>query len=105
MDFLYKKIMTWLFGAAIAHSDRIKVAVAGFLTTLVLNFLKGCAVCQPFLTPELMDWLNKAILTAVGLLIAALSHRDIAAPDESVAGEAVDLPPAPKTADGLPGDN
>lgn len=108
MNFIYTKLMTWILGEALAHSDRIKVAVAGFITTLVLNLAGSCAPCQAFLTPELVNKLSLSIAGLVVTLIAAISHRDVGAPGQVVPGAAewtapVDLPPAPDDALGVPG--
>lgn len=101
MDFLYKKVMEWLFGAAMANSDRVKSAVYGVITSALVLIAGRCQVCNAFLTPEVSNWIAGTIATLAVSIIAALSKRDIAAPNELVEGEA--LPEPPDEADGVPG--
>lgn len=98
MNAIYTKIMGFLFGEAIANSDRIKIAVAGFVTGLIVNLTKGCSFCQTILTPEVVDLINKGIAGLVVTLIAALSKRDIAAPGQTIdpVTGAAPVPVAPK---------
>ena len=88
MHNLYIKFMTWLAGEAVAHSDRIQIAVKGGLGIIVAQILPKCSVCSSFLTPELMDKLSATIAAFAITLIASVTVRDVVAPEKG-AGEAV----------------
>jgi len=105
MNWIYGKIMSWLVGEALANSDRIKIAVFGIVSTALVQIAAACPACGSFLTPDVKSWICNAIAGAVVTLILAITHRDIAAPGQTVPGAAVDapLPPPPVTADGVPG--
>lgn len=103
MNWLYTQVMSWLVGEALANSDRIKVTVAGIVTAVLVQVAGACPACAPFLTPEVKAWICNAIAGAVVTLVAALSHRDVAAPGQTVDGAAVPLPLPPALPDGVPG--
>lgn len=100
MNFIYTKIMGWILGEALANSDRIKVIVAGAISTLILNLAATCAACQPFLTPDLVNRLSMTIAGFVVTMVASLTHRDVAAPGEVVAGAAIPISALPGNPDG-----
>lgn len=89
MNAIYTKIMSWLVGEALANSDRIRVALAGVIATLILQGLASCQVCATFLTPDKVQALSLTIAGTVVTLVLSLTHRDVAAPGETVAGAAV----------------
>ena len=100
MNFIYTKIMKWLVGEALANSDRVRVAVGAAVTSLLTLIASQCAPCQALLTPEVTHWIVGVVGAAAVALIHSLGTRDVAAPNEIVAGEALPEPPA--TADGIP---
>lgn len=93
MNWFYTKVMSWLFGQAIANSDRVRVAIASALSAGFLLIISKCAFCSAILTPELADKLAIAIVTLGLKMMHSLDSRDIAAPDEVVPGEAMPEPP------------
>ncbi len=110
MNWLYTKIMAWLLGEAIANSDRIKLGLAGTISGVIsaafVLVIQRCTFCAEYLTPELAMKLAVMVAAAVWSvtlkLIHSLDHRDIAAPNEVVEGEA--MPEAPADANGVPGE-
>lgn len=88
MDALYKKVMSYLVGEAMAHSDRIKVQVIGFVAIALLWIAHACGACGSILTPEVVTALSITIGTFVVTTVLALTQRDIAAPGQYVAGAA-----------------
>lgn len=106
MNWLYSKIMSWALGEAIANSDRVKIGVVTALTALAAQLIPVCGFCPAILTPALLDKIAAAIVVLGLKLIHSLDHRDIAAPGETVVGEAIpdsELPPPPADALGVPG--
>ncbi len=93
MHDLYVKFMIWAAGASLANSDRLKTVIAGFLVVGIAKLLAGCAICSTFLTPDVIDQLTKGIAGAVVLLVISLTHRDVAAPGQTVPGAAVPADP------------
>ncbi len=93
MDFIYKKLMTWAFSEAMAHSDRARVAVMGVATSVLTLIAAQCSPCQALLTPEVTHWIVGVIGTATVTVINSLGHRDVAGPNEIVPGEALPEPP------------
>ncbi len=102
MNTIYTKIMEFLIGKALANSDRIKVVVAGFVATALIQLGHSCGFCGGILTPEVTDWLSKAVAGAVVTLVLAITHRDVAAPGQTV-GTDGSFPPPPVSPDGVPG--
>lgn len=92
METIYKKILTWALGEAMANSDRVKVAIGSVVGVLLVKLLAYCPACSSFLTPENQTALTQVIEGAGALLIAAFSHRDIGAPGQSVPGAAAGTP-------------
>ena len=99
MDWIYQKIVGFFLGEALANSDRVKVVIAGFIGKALLTVAAGCAVCAALLTPEIVSQLTNLIAGAVVTLVAALTHRDVAAPGQTVPGAAVDIGPPPPLPD------
>ncbi len=96
MDWVYKKVMAWFVGEALANSDRVKTAIyTAVLAPIGAVFALAIARCQPcadFLTPELATKLAlgvAATIVSLGIkLIHSLDVRDVAAPGEVVEGAA-----------------
>lgn len=88
MHDLYVKFMTSLAGAALAHSDRLKTIIGGLASIILVHVLAGCAVCATVLTPDAVNQLSAAIGMGALALVASLTHRDVAAPGETVEGAA-----------------
>lgn len=103
MNFIYTKVIGFFLGEALAHSDRIKVAIAGFLATAILQLSAACGFCQALLTPDLVDKLSMTIAGLVVTLIGGISARDTKTPAEAAGADAF-LPAPPADALGLPGD-
>ncbi len=93
MDWIYKKVMSWAFGEAIAHSDRIKIAIYSGLVSISALLAPACSFCPSILTPQVMQAIAGGIVALGIKLIHSLDHRDIAGPNEVVAGEAMPEPP------------
>ncbi len=94
MDWLYKKVMSWAFGQAIAHSDRVKIAVYSGLVSAAAMLAPACPFCPSILTPDVLHAIAGGVVALGIKLIHSLDHRDIAGPDEVVLGEAMpELPP------------
>lgn len=105
MDWLYTKMMSWAFGQAIANSDRIKIGIYSALASAAAMLAPACSFCPAILTPEVLHYIAAGIVTLAIKLIHSLDHRDIAAPGETVPGEAMpdgELPPPPADALGVP---
>jgi hypothetical protein len=95
MNFIYTQFMNFLFGQAVANSDRIKVAVMGVMGMALAWFAALCTPCKMIMTPELTTFICNWIGGLAVTVILGLTHRDIAAPGQTVPGAAVPAPPAP----------
>lgn len=98
MNTIYKMIMSWLLGDAMAHSDRIKTAVYGSIVSALVLVAGQCSVCNAILTPDVTKLIAGIIATCTVSIIAALSHRDVGAPGQWVPGAAQDDPAIPAAA-------
>jgi len=104
----YVSVMGWFLGKALANSDRLKTIIAGtiaaVLTKVTGAILIACAVCAAFITPDMVNQLSLWIAGATLAMLVSLTHRDVAAPGETVPGAAMALPDPPADALGVPGD-
>ena len=95
MNYLYIKLMSWAVGEALANSDRVRVMALALVGIFFTRLLAACPQCSLILTPDVVNALTIALGGAAVTLVAALSHRDVGAPGQSVPGAAPVVPPVP----------
>lgn len=101
MNKIYVKVMEFFVGRALANSDRVRAAFHAAVLSGLTMLAANCDFCNSILTKEVAQWIAGTIAALGIAVIAALTGRDVAAPDEVVDGEA--MPEPPSDALGTPG--